>query len=418
MRRREFLRGGALALASWRARATPARAAAPHVLIAGGGFAGACCALQLRELAPAIRVTLIDPQAHYVTCPMSNEVLAGLRTLASITTGRPGLPRAGVQCVLDQVTAIDAARRRVRLGGGGALAYDTLVVAPGIRFLFGQPEGYTEAAALHMPHAWQAGAQTQLLAKQLRAVADGATVAISVPAGLMRCPPGPYERASLIAHWLSRHRKRCKVLVFDSNNHFPRQDVFSAAWEELYPGMVEWIAPSEGGAVTRVDVPTNTLYSSSGAHRVALANVIPPQAPGSLALVAGLAAGHGWCPIKPASFESQLVEGIYVIGDACIAGAMPKAASAARSHAQHCAAAIAASFAGRSPPVTDFDSVCYSLLAPESALAIHGRFALREGDIRPSEAAAAPAAEPTPGAEQASAAAQWYAQIRAACFEG
>ena len=158
MRRREFLRGGALALASWRA---PARAAAPHVLIAGGGFAGACCALQLRQLAPAIRVTLIDPQSHYVTCPMSNEVVAGLRTLASITTDRPGLGRAGVQCVLDQVTAIDAARRRVRLRGGGALAYDTLVVAPGIRFLFGQPEGYTEAAALHMPHAWQAGAQTE-----------------------------------------------------------------------------------------------------------------------------------------------------------------------------------------------------------------------------------------------------------------
>jgi sulfide dehydrogenase [flavocytochrome c] flavoprotein chain len=413
MRRREFLRAG-LAVASW--QATSAMSAAPHVLIAGGGFAGACCALQLRQLAPAIRVTLIDPQSRYVTCPRSNEVVAALRTLPSITTTRAGLRRAGVQCVPDRVTAIDAARRRVRLHGGGSLAYDGLVVAPGIRFLFGQPEGYTEAAALHMPHAWQAGAQTELLARQLQAVADGATVAISVPAGLMRCPPGPYERASLIAHWLKLHRTRCKVLVFDSNNHFPRQDVFSAAWEELYPGMIEWIAPTEGGAVTRVEVPTNTLYSASGAHRVAVANVIPPQAPGTLALDAGLAAGHGWCPIKPTSFESQLVDGIYVIGDACIAGAMPKAASAARSHAQHCAAAIAASFEGRPVPVTDFDSVCYSLLAPATALAIHGRFTLSDGEIRPSEAAAAAAADQTPGAPQASAAAQWYAQMRAACF--
>ncbi len=415
MRRREFLRAGALAVASWRARAA-AVAAAPQVLIAGGGFAGACCALQLRKLSPAIHVTLIDPQEHYVTCPMSNEVLVGLRPLRSITASRAGLRRAGVHCVLDRVTAVDAARRHVRLAGGGALGYDRLVIAPGIRFLYGQPEGYTESAALRMPHAWQAGQQTELLAQQLRALSDGATVAISVPAGLMRCPPGPYERASLIAYWLKRHRARCKVLLFDSNNHFPRQDVFSAAWEQLYPRMIEWMAPADGGAVTRVDVPGNTLYSSSGTHRVALANIIPPQAPGTLAQVAGLAAGHGWCPVKPASFESQLADGIYVIGDACIAGAMPKAASAARSQAQHCAVAIAASLEGRPPADPDFDSVCYSLIAPATAFAIQGRFALRDGEIRPSEAADAPAAEQVPGALQASAAAQWYAQIRAACF--
>jgi NADPH-dependent 2,4-dienoyl-CoA reductase/sulfur reductase-like enzyme len=412
MRRRDFLRGGALAAAAWRAHASRVTAA-PHVLIAGGGFAGACCALQLRRLSPAIRVTLIDPRLRYVTCPMSNEVLVGLRTLPAITTTRAGLRRAGVHCVRDRVAAIDADRRRVRLEGGGALGYDRLVIAPGIRFLFGHPEGYTESAALRMPHAWQAGEQTDLLARQLRAVADGATIAISVPAGLMRCPPGPYERASLIAYWLKRHRTRCKVLVFDSNNHFPRQDVFSAAWEELYPRMIEWIAPADGGAVTRVDVPSSTLYSSSGAHRVAVANIIPPQAPGSLAHAAGLATEHGWCPIKPASFESQLVDGIYVIGDACIAGAMPKAASAAQSQAQHCAAAIAASFQAQPPASADFDSVCYSLLAPGTAFAIHGQFTLRDGEIRASEVADAA----RPDAQQASAAAQWYAQIRTACFD-
>ncbi len=411
MRRRRFLQLGAAAAAgatgAARALAAPA---AGRVVIAGGGFAGSSCALRLRSLNPRLQVTLIDPQSSYVTCPMSNAALVGLRSMRSLRVTRHAIVRAGVRYLPRRVTAIDAERRTVTLAGGELIAYDKLVVAPGIRFRFGTPAGYDAAAAQRMPHAWEAGAQTELLAAQLRAMPAGGTVAISVPAGLMRCPPGPYERASLIACWLKQHKPRSKVLIFDSNNHFPRQDVFTAAWEALYPGLIEWVPSTQGGALTRVDVPASTLHSDSGAHRVAVANIIPPQAPGALAAQAGLATGHGWCPVNGASFESQVVPGIYVIGDAAIAGSMPKAASAAFSQAQRCATAIDAALAGREATLPELESVCYSLLAPDSALAIHARFALADGELQqlaPAAGQPAPAASP----ELAVEAAQWYQKI-------
>lgn len=414
MRRREFLGSGMLAAAAWRTTAFAA-SAAPRVVIAGGGFAGAGCALQLRRLNPAIRVTLIDPDRRYVTCPLSNEVVTALRNLDSITVSRAGLERAGVHYFPERLAGFDPERRLVRTGDG-TLAYDRLVIAPGIRLLYGTPEGYDAQAALRMPHAWLAGAQTQVLAGCLEALPEGGTVAISVPTGLMRCPPGPYERASLIAYWLRQHRPRSKLLIFDGNNHFPRQDLFTAAWDRLYPGMIEWIGPAQGGAVTRVDVSTGTLYSSSGAHRVNAANIIPPQAPGLLALEGGLASGHGWCPVRPQSFESELVPGVHVIGDACIAGAMPKSASAAHSQARRCAAAIAAAFEEREMSAPELDSVCYSLLDPASALAIHGHFSISEGQIVQTAARAGESPEVPPSRQLAQEARQWYAAIRRDCF--
>jgi sulfide dehydrogenase [flavocytochrome c] flavoprotein chain len=415
IRRREFLRCSAfaaVAATSLRARA----AVGPRVLIVGGGFAGAACALALRRLAPSIEVALIDPDARYFTCPMSNEALIGLRSLQSLSISRDGLRRAGIRYIPDRAAAIDSERRTLRLQGGAVLGYERLVVAPGIRLLWGTPEGYDEASALRMPHAWQAGAQTALLAKQLHAMSDGGTVAISVPAGLMRCPPGPYERASLIAHWLKQHKPRSKLLILDSNNRFPRQDAFSAAWQRLYPGVIEWIPVTQGGAVTRIDAQRLILYTSLAEHRVAVANVIPPQAPGQIALDAGLAAGHGWCPIKPLSFESQLLPNIHVIGDACIAGAMPKAASAALSQACQCAAAIAAQLAGRTPGEPSFESVCYSALEPGSALAIYGKFTVSADDIRQVDAPGATALDAAPSAANAREARDWYQRIRSASF--
>jgi len=413
MRRREFLRAGALAATlalPWRARtAAPAR-----VVVVGGGFGGSGCALALRRLARQIEVTLVDPQLRYTTCPMSNSVIAGLRTLGSITLSRQGLSRAGVRYVQDSVTGIDATEQKVRLGEGTSLSYDRLVVAPGIRLLYGQPEGYDEAAAAVMPHAWDGGPSTARLAQLLSTVPRGGTVAISVPAGLMRCPPGPYERASLIAYWLKAHRARCKVLIFDSNNHFPRQDLFSASWTELYPGMIEWIPPAEGGTVTRIDVAARTLYSSSGAHRVSLASIIPPQAPGSVAQLSELSSGHGWCPVDPVSFESQIVKHVHVIGDACIAGAMPKTASAARSQALQCAAAISAVLEQRRASAAELESVCYSLLGPASALAMHARFKVSGDQVEAIRGAEPSGAAPT--AANVGEANAWYRDIRADCF--
>lgn len=411
--RRRFLQSTALAALgctlTLHAQATRAR-----VIVAGGGFAGAACALALRRLDPSIDVTLIDPDPSYVTGPMSNAALVGWRSMRSITVTRAGLGRAGVEVLQARVAAIDAPARTVRLADGATLAYDRLVVAPGIRFRWDTPQGYDEAASLRMPHAWQAGAQTELLAAQLRAMDDGGVVAISVPAGLMRCPPGPYERASVIAAWLKRHKPRSKILIFDSNNHFPRQDAFGAAWQEDYPGMIEWFGSTEGGTVGRVDVEKSTLHTSRGAQRVAVANIIPAQAPGQLAADAGLASGHGWCPVAADTFESTQARHVHVIGDACIAGAMPKSASAAHSQALQCARAIVAQLQGKAVPPAQFDSVCYSLLGEDRALAIHGRFAAEDGEIRSQplpQVARALSAQ-----EEARLAAVWYKDIVADSF--
>jgi sulfide dehydrogenase [flavocytochrome c] flavoprotein subunit len=230
----------------------------------------------------------------------------------------------------------------------------------------------------------------------------------------MRCPPGPYERASLVAEYLARHKPRSKVLIFDANNRFPRQETFTTAWDALYRGRIEWIPPTDGGAVERVDVRANTLHTSSGAHRVAVANVIPPQAPGQFALDAGLASGHGWCPVDPMTFASTRVANVHVIGDACIADAMPKAASAALSQARVCAAAIVANLAGREPPPPSLDSVCYSALARDRTLAIRLGFRVASGRIE-SEPSASGAAS-APSAAERDAAERWYRSIRSDAF--
>jgi sulfide dehydrogenase [flavocytochrome c] flavoprotein subunit len=423
MRRRTFLRlsaGFAGAGILNRSRgAQVSRRTAAKVVVVGGGFAGATCALALRRLNPAIVVTLVDPAERYVTCPMSNSVLVGLRTLKSISVSRRGLERAGVRYVHDRVGAIDTQLRRASLGGGvslggdAVLEYDRLVMAPGIRFLWGTPLGYSPAAAQAMPHAWQAGAQTEILSAQLRAMRNGGVVAISVPSGPMRCPPGPFERASLIAGYLKENKPRAKVLIFDANNHFPKQDVFTDAWQSLYPGMIEWIPVVEDGAVTRVVPEKMTLYTSQGAHRVDVANIIPPQAPGLLAAQTGLASDHGWCPVKPQTFASSAAANVHVIGDACIADPMPKAASSANAQAKQCALAIVASLEGREPPASLLESVCYSRLARDSALSIHARFNTADGVIRqmpgPAEAALS-------SVQEAQNADEWYKSIVADSF--
>jgi sulfide dehydrogenase [flavocytochrome c] flavoprotein subunit len=217
-----------------------------------------------------------------------------------------------------------------------------------------------------------------------------------------------------MAAYLARRGRRAKVLIFDANNHFPRQDVFSAAWQELYPGTIEWIPVVEGGALTRVDPEQMTLYSSRGAQRADVINIIPPQAPAAIAARAGLASDHGWCPVDLSTFESTLVPGVHVIGDACIADPMPKSASSARAQARQCARALVAAITGTAPPPPVMESVCYSLLAPDRALSIHARFEMRAGAI--DSLPAAPGAATVSGQEEARNAASWYRRIVAESF--
>ena len=421
MNRRRWLKSGLLAAAGF-ALAGPgprARAAAPaRVVIAGGGFGGSACALELRRRNPALEILLVDPEDHYLTCPGSNQVVAGLSTMAALAVSRAGLRAAGILVARDRVTRIDPLQRCVRLAGGASLPYDRLVVAPGIRFLWDRIEGLSAQSSLHMPHAWIAGEQTLRLEQQLRGMRHGGVVAISVPSGLMRCPPGPYERASLIAHFLKSRKPRAKLLLLDANNSFPRQPQFMDAWQRLYPGLIEWIPMTQDGAVVRIDTASRTLFTAGSAHRVAVASVIPPQAPGELALAAGLASGHGWCPIDPVTFESRNTPGIHVIGDACIAGAMPKSGSAAVSQALHCAAAIGALLDERTPAVTPFDSVCYAHVAPSLALSLPGHFSIDDDSIvAPLPREAPPVRlDVAVAAEQSRAAAGWYRSIRAQAF--
>lgn len=419
MRRRQFLQLGLLGAVGGAAAPVFSRPAAGRVVIAGGGFAGATCARYLRLLDPAIDVTLIDPDERYFTCPMSNEALAGLRKMASLAVSRAGLRRAGVRTLSERVASVDFDRRLVRTDGGASLAYDRLVVAPGIRFLWGTPEGYDRAAAALMPHAWKAGVQTELLGAQLRAMHDGGVVAISVPPMPYRCPHAPFERASLLAWHFKRHKPHSKILIFDANNHMPFQELFEPAWREFYKGIIEWIPMTGQGTVLRVDPATMTLYTAAGAHKAAVANVIPPQAPGELALDLGLCSGHGWCPVDPHTFESSLVGAVHVLGDACIADPMPRSASSANSQAKQCALAIAAELAGRDPPQPSLHNTCYLMMAPRFAASTSAIYRIRDGAIElvPGAGGASPvAATAAFRAREAAYAEGWYKGIVADSF--
>ncbi len=370
--RREFLKLGLAASAALLPRPAFAQGAGPRVVVVGGGFAGASCARALREADAKIAVTLVEPNATFTACPFSNAVIGGLRELAAQQFTYERVAAGGITVARAMATAVDAQARAVTLADGARLAYDRLVLAPGIDIRWGALPGYDEAAAAHLPHAWRAGEQTLLLRRQLEAMPDGGLVVISAPANPFRCPPGPYERASLIAHYLKTKKPKSKLLVLDAKDAFSKQRLFQAAWAELYPGLLEWVPLSKGGAVTSVDVASRTLVTDFGKHQAAVANVIPPQKAGRIAEAAGVADRTGWCPIDPVTFESRLVPRIHVIGDAAIAGAMPKSAFAANSQAKTCAAAVARLLTGATPASPKLINTCYSLVAPDYGISIAG----------------------------------------------
>jgi len=372
--RRRFLRSSA-ALAAAAAFPLPALAQkAPRVLVIGGGFGGASVARELRSIDPKIHVTLIESNATFTACPFSNAVIGGLRDLKAQQFGYDKLRAAGVNVVIDTATAVNATSRTVRLGGI-TLPYDRLVLAPGIDIRWGALPGYDEAAAAKMPHAWRAGDQTTLLRDQLVAMDDGGVVVMSVPANPFRCPPGPYERASLIAHYLKTSKPKSKLIVLDAKDQFSKQRLFQNAWKELYPDHLEWVSLSAGGKVTSVDPATNTLATDFGKQAAQVANVIPPQKAGRIAEIAGVANQTGWCPIDPVTFESVLVPGIHVVGDATIAGAMPKSAFSANAQAKVCAAAVAKLLTGAKPQEPRLINTCYSLVAPDYGISVAGVYA-------------------------------------------
>jgi sulfide dehydrogenase [flavocytochrome c] flavoprotein subunit len=375
--RRTFIGTAALAAASL---ATPALAqSAPRVVVIGGGFGGAGCARALLRLDPKIRVTLIEPERTYTACPFSNQVIAGLRGIEAQQFTYDKVAAAGVTVVAQAATEVDSQARTVTLADGTALPYDKLVLAPGIDLRFDALPGYDEAAAQKMPHGWKGAEQIVLLQKQLQAMEDGGLVVIAAPATPYRCPPAPYDRAGLIAWYLKTKKPRSKLIILDAKDAFSQQRLFQNAWQELYPGMIEWVGLSQGGGVTSVDPSTNTLVTDFGKHTAQVANVIPPQRAGGIAALAGAADNTGWCPIDPETFEAFAVPDVHVIGDACIGGAVPKAAFAANAQAKVCAAAIVALLAGGSPKAGTLNNACYNLAAPDYGFSINGVYAPKGG---------------------------------------
>ena len=380
--RRQFLELSAAAAATVLApRLARAQTSGPRVVVVGGGFAGASCARALRQADPKIAVTLVEPNATFTACPFSNSVIVGMRELSAQQFTYERVAADGITILRTSATAVDAPGKSVTLADGAKLAYDRLVLAPGIDIRWGALVGYDEAASAQLPHAWRAGDQTLLLRRQLEAMDDGGLVVIAAPANPFRCPPGPYERASLIAHFLKTKKPKSKLLVLDAKDTFSKQRLFQAAWAELYPGLLEWVPLSKGGNVTSVDAATRTLVTDFGKHQAKVANVIPPQKAGRIAEVAGVTDRSGWCPIDPVTFESKLQAGIHVIGDAAIAGAMPKSAFAANSQAKVCAAAVAALVAGGTPSSPKLINTCYSLVAPDYGISVAGVYQPTSGQL-------------------------------------
>ena len=376
--RRTVARGIATAAVSFALPCPTYARSAARVAVIGGGFGGAACARALRKLDSRLQVTLIEPNRIFTACPFSNEVIAGLRDIESQQFSYEKIAAAGVSVVAQAAIKVDPQRRTVGLADGTSLTYDRLVLAPGIDLNFDALPGYDEAAAAKMPHAWKAGEQTLLLRRQLEAMEDGGLVVLAIPATPYRCPPAPYERASLIAHYLKGKKPRSKILILDAKDAIPQQRLFENAWKEFYPGMIERIPLSQGGRVVSVEPATNTLITDFGNYDAQAANVIPPQKAGHIAALAGAVDHTGWCPIDPETFASKLVPNIHVIGDAVIGGAVSKSASAAHAEGKACARIVASLIAGTIPARPMIESICYNTVAPGYAFSLSANYQPRD----------------------------------------
>lgn len=384
------------ALASRPARAQGAAPRARRIVVVGGGMAGTTCARFLAlwgaSTGVALDVTLVNADAAYTTCILSNGVITGDRRMEQQVFGYDALAaRHGVRVLQGVATAVDATARRVTLESGLVLPWDRLVLAPGIDFDYSavriEASGYGPRRALEMvPHAWKAGPQTKLLKAQLEALEDGGLFVLSAPADPFRCPPGPYERVSLIAHYLKTHKPRSKILILDAKDAFSKQGLFTAGWQALYGDLIEWVGLSNDGKVVRVDAAAGEVETEFGTiHKAGVLNVIPPQKAGFIAHAAGVVNESGWVPVRAETFESAQVPGIHVVGDATIAAPMPKSGFSANAQGKVVAAAVVAALGGPASPEPVFANTCYSLVGPDYGISVAGVYRAADGKVVPVE---------------------------------
>jgi sulfite dehydrogenase len=340
-------------------------------VVVGGGFGGATAAKYIRHWDPSIDVLLVERDRSFVSCPISNLVLAGYTNMEEISRGYDGLRRHGVQVVQDEAVAIDAAKKTVRLARGAEISYERLIVSPGIDFNFGDVQGY-EAAMRDgaVLHAWKAGPQTVALRRQLEQMRDGGVYVLSVPLAPYRCPPGPYERASVVAAYFKAAKPRSKVLVLDANPDVTsKAGLFKRAWSDLYAGIIEY----RGNArAVGVDGSSKTVKLELDDVKGDVLNVVPPHRAGDLAMKAGLiTTNNRWCDVDWRTMESKAVKGIHVLGDATLsAPAMPKSASMANNHAKIAAAAVVSLLNGRTPEPVKIINTCYSFVSEKEAIRV------------------------------------------------
>ena len=358
--------GGAAAALALPGCASVSSAPKARVVVIGGGFGGATAAKYIRLWAPEIEVVLVEREAAFVSCPLSNLVLGGSEKIENITTGYDALQKKhGVRVVRDEATRIDVAKKEVHLARGDTLKYDRLIVSPGIDFQYDQVPGLQTAdAQARVLHAWKAGPQTVALRRQLEALPDGGVYALHIPKAPYRCPPGPYERAAQVAFYFKNHKPRSKVLVLDANPDITsKKALFLKAWNELYPGIVEYKPNSE---VVRVDAANNAIELQFETVRAGVLNVVPPQQAGRIAQTAGLiTANNKWCGVNFQTFESTVAPGIHVLGDATLsAPGMPKSGFMANNHAKVAADAVIALIQGRPVnPEPIIANTCYSFVS-------------------------------------------------------
>jgi sulfide dehydrogenase [flavocytochrome c] flavoprotein chain len=355
-------------------------AAARKVVVVGGGVGGCTAAKYLRKLDPGIEVTLIEPKKAYTSCFMSNEVLSGDRSLESITFDYAGLARNGIKVVNDRVSAIDATAKSVATKSGDTFGYDACIVSPGVDFKWDAIEGYDEAVAEQIPHAWFAGPQTLTLANQIRAMPEGGRVIIVAPPNPYKCPPGPYERAAQIAMYCKHHKPKAKIIILDPKDAFSKQGLFRQGWSRYYGfgtenSMIEWVGAAAGGTVEALDPSTRTLIAEIEDFQGDVINIIPPQKAGKIAHVSDLVDGD-WCPVDKLTFESTRHKDVYVLGDASNAAKMPKSAYAANSQAKVAAAAIVAKFNDLPVGEPTFVNTCYSIINHEHGISVAAVYSL------------------------------------------
>ncbi len=351
------------------------------VIIIGGGFGGATAAKYLNYFDPSIEVTLIEAKKTYVTCPGSNWVIGGLRDIGGITHSYDGLAARGIKVLHDWVTDIDANKQTVTTKSGATLPYDRLIVSPGIAFRWeggGVHKGYTAADVNDVPHAWEAGQQTTLLRKQLEAMPDGGTFVIAPPPNPFRCPPGPGERISMVAHYFKKYKPKSKIIAIDGKGKFSKQGLFKQGWKELYGDMIDY---RQHNTIERIDVKTKTVVTDFEEIKADVLNVIPAQKAGWIASHAGLTDDSGWCPVDHVTCESTIKKNIHVIGDAAILSPMPKSGYAANSQAKVCAASVVALLNGNQLDVPSWVNTCYSLIAPDYGISVAMVYDLKDGKI-------------------------------------